>query len=68
MLDSDGNLLTNHTVGDVWAFVVDDEVEELIEYGGLDNIAPTVLELMGDRCPKCYEHSLIKAWKKQKER
>ncbi len=60
MVDSEGNILTNHTVGDVWAFVVDDEVKELIPHGGLDNIAPTVLELMGLETPEPMSKSLIK--------
>jgi len=60
MIDSDGNILTNHTVGDVWAFVVADEVKELIPHGGLDNIAPTVLELMGLEVPEQMSKSLIK--------
>jgi 2,3-bisphosphoglycerate-independent phosphoglycerate mutase len=60
MVDSDGNILTNHTVGDVWAFVVADEVKELIPHGGLDNIAPTVLELMGLEVPEQMSKSLIK--------
>ena len=60
MVDSDGNILTNHTVGDVWAFVVADEVKELIPHAGLDNIAPTVLELMGLEVPEQMSKSLIK--------
>jgi len=60
MIDKNGNILTNHTVGDVWAFVVADEVKELIPHGGLDNIAPTVLELMKLEVPEEMSKSLIK--------
>jgi 2,3-bisphosphoglycerate-independent phosphoglycerate mutase len=51
MRDSDGNTLTNHTVGDVYCFIVDDNVKS-IKNGGLNNIAPTVLKLMGLNIPK----------------
>ncbi len=47
MRDSEGNMLTNHTVGDVWAFVKAPGVSRLKAHGGLNNIAATVLELMG---------------------
>ena len=45
MKDEDGNTLTNHTVGDVYCFVISDKVTTLKD-GGLNNIAPTVLKLM----------------------
>lgn len=45
MRDEDGNTLTNHTIGDVYCFVIASEVTTL-EDGGLNNIAPTVLKLM----------------------
>ncbi len=60
MMDSEGNILTNHTVGDVWAFVVTDEVTELVSHGGLDNIAPTILELMELKAAEEMSKSLIK--------
>lgn len=47
MKDDRGNTLTNHTVGDVWCFIVDKEVKQVKASGGLDNIAPSVLKLMG---------------------
>ncbi len=59
MVDSEGNMLTNHTVGDVWAFVKADGVTKLKEGGGLNNIAPTVLELMGLEKPSEMDESLI---------
>ena len=58
MRDSEGNVLTNHTVGKVWCFVEADGVEK-VEPGGLNNIAPTVLKLMGLEIPKEMDHSLV---------
>lgn len=46
MKDDEGNILTNHTVGDVYCFVMGTNVET-IKNGGLNNIASTVLKLMG---------------------
>ncbi|MDD5548428.1 MAG: 2,3-bisphosphoglycerate-independent phosphoglycerate mutase [Sulfurovaceae bacterium] len=59
MCDSAGHTLTNHTVGDVWCFVVADKVNKLKSNCGLNNIAPTVLELMGIDKPKEMDESLI---------
>jgi len=47
MKDAQGNILTNHTVGEVWCFVISEEAESLREGGGLHHIAPTVLKLLG---------------------
>jgi 2,3-bisphosphoglycerate-independent phosphoglycerate mutase len=47
MCDGAGHILTNHTVGDVWAFVIAPGVTKLRNGGGLNNIATTVLDLMG---------------------
>ncbi len=58
MRDEYGNVLTNHTVGKVWCFVIADGVEK-VEAGGLNNIAPTVLKLMDLEIPKEMDHSLI---------
>lgn len=58
MRDEDGNVLTNHTVGEVWCFVEADGVTK-VRSGGLNNIAPTVLELMGIEIPKEMDRSLI---------
>ncbi len=52
MCDAQGNILTNHTVGEVWCFVMADGVEKLEEGGGLNNIASTVLKIMGLEIPK----------------
>ena len=58
MKDDDGNVLTNHTVGKVWCFVMADGVTK-VESGGLNNIAPTVLKLMDIEIPSEMDHSLI---------
>ncbi len=58
MRDDEGNMLTNHTVGKVWCFVVADNVEK-VENGGLNNIAPSVLKLMDIDIPKEMDHPLI---------
>jgi 2,3-bisphosphoglycerate-independent phosphoglycerate mutase len=50
MRDEAGNILTNHTVGGVWCFVMADGVSE-VHPGALNNIAPTVLKLMGIEKP-----------------
>ncbi|HIP60970.1 MAG TPA: 2,3-bisphosphoglycerate-independent phosphoglycerate mutase, partial [Sulfurovum sp.] len=59
MRDAHGNVLTNHTVGDVWCFVLADGVEEVKEGCGLNNVAPTVLKLMGLAIPKEMDEPLI---------
>ncbi len=59
MLDSSGKMLTNHTVGEVWTFVISPKVKKLKDGGGLNNIAPTVLELMELEKPKEMDESLI---------
>ncbi len=58
MKDEDGNTLTNHTVGKVWCFIEADGIKK-VEAGGLNNIAPTVLKLMGLNIPSEMDHSLI---------
>jgi len=58
MKDSKGNILTNHTVGKVWCFVDAPDVEK-VETGGLNNIAPTVLTLMGLDIPSEMDQALI---------
>lgn len=52
MKDEKGNTLTNHTVGDVWCFVIDSNVTSLCGNGTLANIAPSVLKLMGLPIPE----------------
>ena len=62
MVDDAGNVLTNHTVGKVWCFVEAEGVTK-VEPGGLNNIAPTVLALMGLDIPDEMDHSLIQKGK-----
>ncbi len=59
MKDSEGNTLTNHTVGEVWCFVLSDGVREVRENCALNNIAPSVLKLMGIEIPKEMDKPLI---------
>lgn len=58
MRDDAGNVLTNHTVGKVWCFVMDDEVKE-VHPGALNNVAPTILKLMGIEKPSEMDQALI---------
>jgi 2,3-bisphosphoglycerate-independent phosphoglycerate mutase len=58
MRDDAGNVLTNHTVGKVWCFVEAEGVTK-VENGALNNIAPTVLKLMGLEIPSEMDHSLV---------
>jgi len=59
MRDAQGHVLTNHTVGDVWCFVIAEGVEKLKEGCGLNNVAPTVLKLMGLEKPEEMDEGLI---------
>jgi 2,3-bisphosphoglycerate-independent phosphoglycerate mutase len=56
--DDKSKAFTQHTTNKVFCFVIDDEVKKVKE-GGLYNIAPTVLELMGLEKSKEMESSLI---------
>lgn len=58
MRDDEGHVLTNHTVGQVWCFVMAEGVTK-VQSGGLNHIAPTVLKLMGLEIPSEMDHSLI---------
>jgi len=59
MRDSDGNVLTNHTVGEVWCFVLAEGVTKVKEGCGLNNVAPAVLKLMGLEIPSEMDEALI---------
>ena len=59
MKDNEGNILTNHTVGDVWCYIITNDTVKLKEGGGLNNVAPTVLSIMGLPIPKEMDESLI---------
>ena len=58
MRDSSGELLTNHTTYDVFCFVMAEGVKEL-KNGGLNNIAPSVLKLMGLEIPAEMDEALF---------
>jgi len=59
MKDSEGHVLTNHTVGEVWCFVIAEGVIKLKEGCALNHVAATVLTLMDIDIPKEMDHSLI---------
>ncbi len=59
MRDEHGNILTNHTVGDVWCYIIDSRVDEVRDGGGLNNIAPTILKIMGLDIPKEMDRPLV---------
>jgi len=59
MRDIEGNILTNHTVGEVWCYIMTKNIIKIKEAGGLNNIAPTVLSIMGLPIPKEMDNSLI---------
>ncbi|RXK05406.1 2,3-bisphosphoglycerate-independent phosphoglycerate mutase [Halarcobacter bivalviorum] len=58
MKDDSGKTLTNHTVGDVYCFVISKEVKE-VKVGSLNNIAPTILKLMNLEIPQEMDEALI---------
>ncbi len=58
MKDAKGKVLTNHTVGDVYCFVMANGVENVTE-GSLNHIAPTVLKLMNLEIPQEMDNPLI---------
>lgn len=58
MKDELGNILTNHTAGYVWCFVLDKDVKK-VENGKLDNIAPSVLKLLDIEIPKVMSKPLF---------
>lgn len=51
MKDENGETLTNHTIGDVWCFILSQKVTKL-KNGSLANIAPSVLKLLDLPIPK----------------
>ena len=58
MRDEEGNTLTNHTVGDVYCFIMSPKVKE-VKKGSLNNIAPTVLKLMDLEIPSEMDNTLV---------
>ena len=59
MCDGEGHRLTNHTVGEVFCFIIAQGVTKVKNGGGLNNIAPTVLKLMGLDVPDEMDEALI---------
>ncbi|MFA6789844.1 MAG: 2,3-bisphosphoglycerate-independent phosphoglycerate mutase [Arcobacteraceae bacterium] len=58
MKDDNGETLTNHTVGDVFCFVIANGVQS-VKTGSLNNIAATVLKLMNLNIPQEMDEALI---------
>ncbi len=58
MKDKNGKTLTNHTVGDVYCFILSEKVSKVDE-GSLNNIAPTVLKLMELQIPQEMDKALF---------
>ena len=58
MKDENGKTLTNHTVGDVYCFVIAPNITS-IKDGGLNNIAPSVLKLMNLEIPNEMDEALF---------
>lgn len=58
MFDEKGAKLTNHTTFDVYGFVMDSRVHQ-VKKGGLNNIAPTILKLMGLPIPQEMDQPLV---------
>jgi 2,3-bisphosphoglycerate-independent phosphoglycerate mutase len=58
MFDDVGARLTNHTTFEVYGFVMDKRVQK-VQKGGLNNIAPTVLKLMGLPIPSEMDQPLV---------
>lgn len=59
MQDKKGNLLTNHTTFDVFAFVEAKGVDKLKENMGLSNIAASVLKILNLEIPKEMNEALF---------
>lgn len=58
MKDDNGNMLTNHTIGQVWCFAMIEGVSKLKD-GGLNNIAPSVLKALNLPIPKEMDEPLF---------
>ena len=58
MKNDQGEILTNHTVGDVWCFVMANGVSS-VSSGTLANIAPSVLKIMGIEIPEEMQQPLF---------
>lgn len=58
MMDKDGNVLTNHTTYEVFCFVMSESVKS-VRCGGLNNIAASVLKLLGVEKPAQMDEPLF---------
>lgn len=58
MSNESGDMLTNHTLFDVYCFVKANGVKE-VKKGGLNNIAPTILKLMELEIPSEMDEPLV---------
>lgn len=58
MQNDKGEILTNHTTGEVWCFVSAPSVKE-VKNGGLNNIAPSILKLMELEIPQEMDDALF---------
>ncbi len=58
MENEKGEVLTNHTTFDVFCFVKAKDIKK-VKNGGLNNVAPTVLKLMGLEIPKEMDEPLV---------
>lgn len=58
MQNEKGEILTNHTIGEVWGFVDAPNVTK-VKNGGLNNIAPTILKLLEIAIPKEMDEPLF---------
>ncbi len=58
MRNQKGEILTNHTIGDVWCFVMANGVEK-IDSGNLSNIAASILKIMGLKAPQSMQKPLF---------
>ena len=58
MKDENENILTNHTTGDVYCFIMAQGITK-VKQGALDNIAPTILKLMDIKIPDEMNHPII---------
>ncbi len=58
MKNPKGERLTNHTLYEVFCFVMSEGVKE-VRNGGLNNIAPTILKLMGLEIPQEMDEALV---------
>ena len=58
MQNDKGEILTNHTTGEVWCFISAPNVQK-VQNGGLNNIAPSILKLMGLEIPKEMDNPLF---------